>query len=82
MAAPIDFWPMSHPLLTATGGAFAWAQVTAFRARKSRIICPSCGSQNIRHSRRRNLLERLLGFLPSHPFRCRDCRERFWLPFR
>jgi hypothetical protein len=40
--------------------------------------CPACESQNCRPAHRRNLWERFLGLIGIRPFRCRDCRARFW----
>ena len=41
-------------------------------------FCPRCGSTNVRRSRRRGLLERvLLRLLGLRPYRCEDCDERF-----
>jgi DNA-directed RNA polymerase subunit RPC12/RpoP len=41
------------------------------------LICPSCGSRNLRHSRTKSPLERLLKVLQFRMYRCRDCKERF-----
>jgi hypothetical protein len=39
--------------------------------------CPRCGS--LRYARsRRSRLERLLGLVRLLPYRCGDCRTRFW----
>lgn len=40
--------------------------------------CPGCDSTNVRASRAANLFEELLMLLFIRPFRCRDCRHRFW----
>ncbi len=39
--------------------------------------CPQCGSRHARFSRRTEP-ERWLGFLLLRPFRCPNCRRRFW----
>ena len=41
------------------------------------LICPSCGSDHIKRSRRRPLERILFGLII--PYRCRDCYERFYL---
>ncbi len=42
--------------------------------------CPHCGSREVRASRRRGLVENLRSwFFQARPYRCRDCRRRFWL---
>lgn len=40
--------------------------------------CSNCGSYDIRPSQSRNALDILLACLFLAPFRCRDCRERFY----
>jgi hypothetical protein len=41
------------------------------------LICPSCGSRNLRPSQYRDATERLGGLLFVSPVRCKDCRTRF-----
>ena len=41
--------------------------------------CPRCESDQIRRSKRRGLLERVpLTLIFVRPFRCRECRHRFF----
>ena len=41
--------------------------------------CPSCQSINVRHSRRRNLFERVLLLLVlKRPWKCRTCGHRYY----
>jgi hypothetical protein len=43
------------------------------------LACPDCGRTHVARSRRRHLLERLLGrLLGLYPFRCQLCDRRFW----
>ncbi len=44
----------------------------------STLICPQCGSHDARRSRRRNVWERAISLLGYLPYRCRDCRTRFF----
>ena len=44
--------------------------------------CASCGSSQIRPSKHRNALDILLACLFLTPFRCRDCRDRFYRVWR
>ena len=41
-------------------------------------ICPECKSSNCRLAHRRNLNEVAMSFVGMNPFRCRECRTRFW----
>lgn len=41
--------------------------------------CESCGSTNLRLSRRQSKLEVLKSWLGTYPFRCLDCNYRFWI---
>lgn len=42
-------------------------------------LCPECGSTNLRRSRHHGLGEALRGVVRGgHPYRCRDCKHRFW----
>lgn len=45
----------------------------------SKGVCPHCSSSNVRFSRRKNDLEKVLsGTFWIRPLRCRDCHLRFW----
>jgi hypothetical protein len=41
------------------------------------MICPKCGAEDIRLSRRVTWMDRLRRALGRHAWRCRVCRERF-----
>jgi hypothetical protein len=45
---------------------------------RNRLICPHCDSSNIRRSHRINLREKALNLVSVSPYRCKDCRQRFW----
>lgn len=40
--------------------------------------CPQCKSDRIRRSKRRGLIERVLAIVSLRPFRCGDCKHRFF----
>jgi transposase-like protein len=40
--------------------------------------CPKCGWSNIRHSRKSGVVDRALSVFLLVPYRCRDCRYRFF----
>jgi len=40
--------------------------------------CPKCGWSNVRHSRRSGLTDGALSMFLLVPYRCRDCRYRFF----
>lgn len=43
--------------------------------------CPSCGSDQVRRARQKNLVESaVLRLFLLHPFRCESCRQRFYDP--
>ena len=42
-------------------------------------ICPKCGSQHLRRSRRTGPIERLRGVFGFHPYRCHECLSRSFL---
>ena len=42
------------------------------------MTCPRCGLKNIRHSPRRGFIDGILAVLFLAPFRCRNCRHRFF----
>jgi Zn finger protein HypA/HybF involved in hydrogenase expression len=42
-----------------------------------RVVCPECGSEDVRFSRERGLAEKLRAIVGIHPVRCRDCRHRY-----
>lgn len=44
----------------------------------SHRLCPSCGSKNISRSARRNLIEKAISLFRVLPYRCQDCRHRFF----
>lgn len=41
-------------------------------------VCPACGSNETRRSRRRGARERLLSLGGIYPYVCKNCRKRFW----
>ena len=41
-------------------------------------MCPSCESEDTRPSHRTNFSERAMSWIGIRPFRCRECRTRFW----
>jgi len=41
------------------------------------LVCPFCGSSNLRYSRVQTPQERLWIWVGVRPLRCRDCRKRF-----
>ncbi len=43
------------------------------------FTCSNCGSANLRRSHTRSLLDLPKMALGIYPFRCLDCRERFWI---
>ncbi len=43
------------------------------------FTCSSCGSANLRRSHTTALLDFAKMALGIYPFRCLDCRERFWI---
>ena len=46
--------------------------------RRHAIICPNCKGQHCRPSHRSNVSERVVSWVGIRPFRCRDCRLKFW----
>ncbi len=42
------------------------------------MTCPKCGKHNIRPSPRQGLVDGLLAVVFLAPFRCRNCRVRFF----
>ena len=74
------FWPTTHPALILTGTSIVAFRIAAgfLRTKKRKVTCPFCTSGDIRYSHRKNALERLLTFVRLRPFRCADCRSRFW----
>jgi hypothetical protein len=42
------------------------------------LMCPLCDSTDVRASRRFNLVQQILTFSLIRPFRCIECRCRFW----
>jgi DNA-directed RNA polymerase subunit RPC12/RpoP len=43
------------------------------------FTCTACGSTNLRRSQRTSVLDLPKMALGAYPFRCLDCRERFWI---
>jgi DNA-directed RNA polymerase subunit RPC12/RpoP len=41
------------------------------------VVCPQCGSRNVRYSSLRGAAEKLASMAGVRPLRCRDCRNRF-----
>jgi transposase-like protein len=74
------FCPTNHPALTLTGTSIVAFRIAAhfLRTKKGKVTCPFCTSGDIRYSHRKNPLERILTFIRLRPFRCTDCRSRFW----
>jgi len=50
------------------------------RAGGSKVRCPSCGSSDIRHSQRGGILDNIMTMFRRSPYRCRQCRRRFYQP--
>jgi len=42
------------------------------------VVCPQCGSRNVRRSRRSGAVEVLKSSLGRYPYRCKECRGRFF----
>jgi transposase-like protein len=42
--------------------------------------CPKCGSTDVRRSMRRKMMDYVLGQIGLAPYRCRNCRSRFFRP--
>ena len=40
--------------------------------------CPSCGGKDTRHSLPGGVLDAFMQMFRKHPFRCRNCRRRFY----
>jgi len=45
------------------------------------ILCPACGSTQVRHAYRRAFLDPFAILALRRPWRCQACRHRFYLPF-
>jgi DNA-directed RNA polymerase subunit RPC12/RpoP len=43
------------------------------------FTCTACGSTNMRRSQRTSILDVPKMAFGAYPFRCLDCRERFWI---
>jgi len=43
------------------------------------FTCTGCGSTNLRRSQRTSILDLPKMTLGAYPFRCLDCRQRFWI---
>jgi hypothetical protein len=46
--------------------------------RKAKHKCPSCGSENVRHSGLHGPFDRLLLLFRIRPYRCQECDYRFY----
>jgi proteasome lid subunit RPN8/RPN11/DNA-directed RNA polymerase subunit RPC12/RpoP len=46
---------------------------------KTELLCPRCGSQRLRRSRRTGPMERLRGIFGFDPYRCHECLSRSFL---
>jgi uncharacterized protein with PIN domain len=42
------------------------------------IVCPHCDGRNVRPSHLKNIMDKALSSLFISPYRCRECRHRFW----
>lgn len=42
-----------------------------------RVLCPACGGDDVRVSRRRGVFERVKSIFGLYPLRCRCCKYRF-----
>lgn len=42
------------------------------------VRCPRCGTQDVRKSLTKSLLDRITGMFALVPVRCRQCRHRFY----
>jgi hypothetical protein len=45
---------------------------------RNSLMCPLCDSADVRASRRFNFVQQILTFSLIRPFRCVECRYRFW----
>ena len=50
----------------------------AGKSKDRRLMCPKCGWSNIRPSLRHGIIDGLLSIARLAPFRCRNCRHRFY----
>jgi len=41
------------------------------------VLCPSCGSKHVRHSKFQSIGERIASLFGYHVLRCKDCKHRF-----
>ena len=46
---------------------------------RSEFTCSACGSKNLRRSHSTSLLDLPKMAMGIYPFRCLDCKERFWI---
>src|SRR5437773_7686717 len=79
MFTPWDFYCIVPRIESAS---FRWQfQGPAFPGRPkiqaTEVVCPACRSSRIRRSRRRTLVEYLLGIAGILPWRCELCETRF-----
>ncbi len=48
------------------------------RERRALARCPNCGSPNIRKAHVEGILDSFMRLFSRRPYRCRDCRDRFY----
>ena len=73
-------WPLTHRsrrLLRIDSFSHRVSLISMARYHRG-AACPACESHDCRRSHRRNLRERSLGWIGIRPYRCRECRARFW----
>jgi ribosomal protein L37AE/L43A len=46
--------------------------------KREKILCPKCGSSDVRRSNQEGLLVSVNSMMGRWPFRCRSCRNRFF----
>jgi DNA-directed RNA polymerase subunit RPC12/RpoP len=44
----------------------------------SKLACPTCGSNRLRHSHQTSFTDKLRGLIGQRPYRCRSCQLRFY----
>jgi DNA-directed RNA polymerase subunit RPC12/RpoP len=42
------------------------------------VVCPDCGSRNLRYTTSTAVLDLVMFLFRKHALRCRDCRARFY----
>ena len=48
------------------------------KAHSNQLTCPNCGSRDVRRSKQEGVFALLQRTFGRHPFRCRNCRIRFF----